>query len=176
MRPHNFYANMPPGRPPHHFPNQMSHQGFPQRPLPQMPPNFRPPNANASKGPGPNINASAGAGPNVNAPTGATPKGTSSKIDSFMDTANRFLATAQGFQPIIQQASPMLRNLPALWRLYKGFQSAPDPSNEPEPKPVERRQRSQSTYTERPSRNTDSTPPQPTRPSVPRIFQPPYDF
>jgi hypothetical protein len=47
----------------------------------------------------------------------------SSKIESFMDTCNRFLTTAQGFQPYIAQATPLFRNLPALWRLYKGFSS-----------------------------------------------------
>ncbi|MEL3961716.1 VrrA/YqfQ family protein [Lysinibacillus endophyticus] len=47
------------------------------------------------------------------------------KLDSFMNTANKWLATAQSFQPLIQQATPMLQNLPALWKLYKGFQSSP---------------------------------------------------
>ena len=46
-----------------------------------------------------------------------------SKIESFMETCNRLLATAQGFQPYITQATPLLRNLPAIWRLYKGFSS-----------------------------------------------------
>ena len=50
------------------------------------------------------------------------PKGTN-KIESFMETCNRFLATAQGFQPYIAQATPLIRNLPALWRLYRGFSS-----------------------------------------------------
>lgn len=52
----------------------------------------------------------------------AGPKGVS-KIESFMETCNRLLATAQGFQPYIAQATPLLRNLPAIWRLYKGFSS-----------------------------------------------------
>lgn len=160
MRPHNFYPNMPPGRPFHHFPNHMPHHGFPQHPFPQMPPNFQPPNSGAPRG---------------ILPKGVSPKGASTKLDSFMDTANRFLATAQGFQPLIQQASPMIRNLPALWRLYKGFQSAPNNSTEPEQ--VERQQYSQPAYRERTLRNADSTPQQQTtRPSVPRIFQPPHDF
>jgi hypothetical protein len=49
-------------------------------------------------------------------------KGTS-KIESFMETCNQLLATAQGFQPYIAQATPLIRNIPALWRLYKGFSS-----------------------------------------------------
>ncbi|WP_215490545.1 VrrA/YqfQ family protein [Ureibacillus sinduriensis] len=53
-------------------------------------------------------------------------------MQSFMDTANRFLATAQSFQPLVQQATPMFRNLPALWRLYKGFQGLPKASDSKE--------------------------------------------
>lgn len=52
------------------------------------------------------------------------PKATN-KIESFMETCNRLLATAQGFQPYIAQATPLIRNIPALWRLYRGFSSAP---------------------------------------------------
>ena len=48
-----------------------------------------------------------------------------SKIDGYMQTANRFLNTAQQFAPVVQQFAPMMRNLPAMWKLYKGFQSFP---------------------------------------------------
>lgn len=48
-----------------------------------------------------------------------------SKMDAYMQTANRFLNTAQQFAPVAQQFAPMMRNLPAMWRLYKGFQSMP---------------------------------------------------
>ena len=36
-----------------------------------------------------------------------------------------FLNTAQQFAPVVQQFAPMVQNLPAMWRLYKGFQSLP---------------------------------------------------
>ena len=42
-----------------------------------------------------------------------------------MQTANQFLNTAQQFAPMVQQFAPMVQNLPAMWRLYKGFQSLP---------------------------------------------------
>ncbi|WP_430541125.1 VrrA/YqfQ family protein [Sporosarcina thermotolerans] len=42
-----------------------------------------------------------------------------------MQTANRFLTTAQQYAPLVQQIAPMFQNLPAMWRLYKGFQSLP---------------------------------------------------
>ncbi|MBO0586519.1 VrrA/YqfQ family protein [Sporosarcina sp. E16_8] len=48
-----------------------------------------------------------------------------SKMESYMQTANQFLNTAQQFAPMVQQFAPMVQNLPAMWRLYKGFQSLP---------------------------------------------------
>lgn len=48
-----------------------------------------------------------------------------SRMEMYMQTANRFLNTAQQYAPLVQQFAPMFQNLPALWRLYKGFQSLP---------------------------------------------------
>lgn len=86
-----------------------------------------------------------------------------SKFDSYMQTADRFLTTAQQFAPLVQQFAPMISNLPAMWRLYKGFQSMPNqntptPTNQPQTAP--RQAQAQAPITE-------------PRPSVPRIFQPP---
>ncbi|WP_339250589.1 VrrA/YqfQ family protein [Sporosarcina sp. FSL W8-0480] len=47
------------------------------------------------------------------------------KMEAYMQTANRFLTTAQQYAPLVQQIAPMFQNLPAMWRLYKGFQSLP---------------------------------------------------
>ena len=55
---------------------------------------------------------------------GPAPQGTS-KMEAYMQTANRFLNTAQQFAPVVQQFAPMMQNLPAMWKLYKGFQSLP---------------------------------------------------
>lgn len=49
-----------------------------------------------------------------------------SKMDGYMQTANSFFNTAQQFAPVVQQFAPMVKNIPAMWRLYKGFQSMPD--------------------------------------------------
>jgi len=48
-----------------------------------------------------------------------------SKMEMYMQTANRFLNTAQQYAPLVQQIAPMFQNLPAMWKLYKGFQSLP---------------------------------------------------
>ncbi len=59
-------------------------------------------------------------------PQGFPPSGQGpSKIDGYMQTANRLINTAQQYAPVVNQFAPMMRNLPAMWRLYKGFQSIP---------------------------------------------------
>ena len=110
MRPQSFRNQMPPGRPFNQFQGPRGNFGGrpPRFPQPGMMP---PPGRGPAPGPGiPGIGPGGGASP---------------KLQSFMDTANRFLATAQSFQPLMQQATPMFRNLPALWKLYKGFQGLP---------------------------------------------------
>ena len=99
-------------------------------------------------------------------PQGFMPGQESSKIDGYMQTANRFLNTAQQFAPVVQQFAPMMRNLPAMWKLYKGFQSMPSATDATGPART-----SPSGIASAP-RNT-AMPPAP-GPSTPRIFQPPY--
>ncbi|WP_240315679.1 YqfQ family protein [Sporosarcina sp. PTS2304] len=83
-----------------------------------------------------------------------------SRADQYMQTANRFLNTAQQFAPIVQQVAPMLQNLPAMWRLYKGFQSIPDAPTPQTANPV---------AAGNPSRSIPSD-----QPAAPRIYQPPF--
>lgn len=68
-------------------------------------------------------------GPVGNSPGGPVPgqggQQSPSRMESYMQTANQFLNTAQQFAPMVQQFAPMVQNLPAMWRLYKGFQSLP---------------------------------------------------
>ena len=122
MRPQSFRPPMPPSHPFNNF--QGPRGGFGSRP-PQFPRQgmVPPPGRGLGHGPGPGP----GAGPGLGTALGAA--GTAPRLQSFMDTANRFLATAQSFQPLVQQATPMIRNLPALWRLYKGFQGLPKDQN-----------------------------------------------
>lgn len=163
MRQPHFYSNMPPQQPFHNFPNQMHHYGY-QAPRPY-------PGAMIPPGyPGPN----------------STPR-----LDSFMEAANKFISTYQSFQPLIAQATPMLRNLPALWKLYKGFQSIPnqgDQKHRPfnkrddrtfqrhdflESRPYQREDRYESKRKQNHeyyrSENKTGT-------SLPRIYQPPFHY
>ena len=94
-------------------------QGFGTNPIPGLPQNPGQPaqfNMPQSPFPGPGPDPSM-QGP----PTGQGP----SKIDGYMQTANSFLNTAQQFAPVVQQFAPMMKNIPAMWRLYKGFQAMP---------------------------------------------------
>jgi hypothetical protein len=106
--------------------------------------------------------AAAAAAPAAAAAAGAVPQ-----LDTFLAGANSLFTNAQKFTPYIQQAAPMFKNIPALWRMYKGFKQQPDLDD--------------STSIARPVRRENTSPPpqsQPitTRPSVPRIYQPPYNF
>lgn len=96
------------------------------------------------------------------------------KLEGFLAGANSLFNNAQKFTPYIQQAAPMFKNLPALWRLYKGFKDTPDPLESstvamPGERPSKEgpfRNRS-SRQTEEPVRTLTS------RPSVPKFFTPP---
>ncbi len=97
------------------------------------------------------------------------------RLDQFMNQAGQLVQSAQKYAPMIQQAQPMLKNLPALWRLYKGFQSTPAPEQEQ----GSRSSRTQQSF--EPSRTTTrssarsttrSTLNEETRPSLPKIYQP----
>jgi hypothetical protein len=83
------------------------------------------------------------------------------RMDSYLQTANRFLNTAQQFAPIVQQFAPMVQNLPAMWKLYKGFQSLPSTQN------AGTNTAGQVANARQSAANTS------TQPTAPRIFQPP---
>lgn len=103
-----------------------------------------------------------------------TPQGLS-KMDGYMQTANRFLNTAQQYAPVVQQFAPMMRNLPAMWKLYKGFQAMPPVGDAPSTATAATaglsNPRIQASSAPVPSRAPIPSPPS-SRPSVPRIFQP----
>lgn len=52
-------------------------------------------------------------------------------INSFLNNTQQVLKTAQQVGPMIQQYGPIVKNLPAMWKLYRGFKDLPD---EPEQK------------------------------------------
>lgn len=48
-----------------------------------------------------------------------------SKIGSFLQQANSLFNSAKTYTPYIQQAMPMVKNIPSLLKLYKGFSGLP---------------------------------------------------
>ena len=138
------------------FPNQMPQ--MPQGPqMPQMPQGPQIPQMPQMPGQLPIPQQAVGGAP---------------KLEGFLAGANSLFNNAQKFTPYIQQAAPMFKNLPALWRLYRGFKDTPDSDpleSSTVVAPVERRR----------SRSRQQTQQQSTpikdRPSVPMIFQPPFE-
>ncbi|WP_277587201.1 VrrA/YqfQ family protein [Psychrobacillus antarcticus] len=60
------------------------------------------------------------------APTGGFQQGQpASKTMGYLQTADKFLNTAQQLTPMVRQFAPMIQNVPALLKLYRGFQSVP---------------------------------------------------
>ncbi|XJZ26253.1 VrrA/YqfQ family protein [Bacillota bacterium Lsc_1132] len=45
-------------------------------------------------------------------------------ISGFLNNTQQVLKTAQTFGPMIQQYGPIVKNLPAMWKLYRGFKNA----------------------------------------------------
>ncbi|MET4560450.1 VrrA/YqfQ family protein [Lysinibacillus parviboronicapiens] len=100
-----------------------------------------------------------------------------SKIGSFLQSANSLFNSAKTYTPYIQQAMPMVKNIPSLLKLYKGFQGLPATGAVAGAGAVAAEAAaSDSVSTSRSRRssqqNTPLTPREPL-PSKPRIFQPP---
>jgi len=93
-----------------------------------------------------------------------------SKVGSFLQQANSLFNTAKTYTPYIQQAMPMVKNIPSLLKLYKGFQGLPSSGGGAAEAAGSD---SKAAGSRRSSRQSASfTPPEPL-PSKPRIFQPP---
>lgn len=97
------------------------------------------------------------------------------QLDQLVNGANSLYNTAQKFMPIVQQARPMFNNLPALWKLYKGFKGLPDQDDSNDERRNDRYE-SKSDYYESSSdkyiKNHKKAEPLVTKPSVPKIYQP----
>jgi len=52
-----------------------------------------------------------------------------SSINGFLSNTQKILNTAQQVGPMVQQYGPIVKNLPSLWRLYRGLKDAPEFSN-----------------------------------------------
>ncbi|MED4038027.1 VrrA/YqfQ family protein [Niallia taxi] len=55
-------------------------------------------------------------------------------INGFLANSQKFLSTASQVGPMISQYGPMVRNIPAMWKLYKGLSSSSSDSTENEAK------------------------------------------
>lgn len=104
------------------------------------------------------------------------PVSPTSKVDSFLQSADKLFSTAQSYTPYIKQAAPMVKNIPSLYRMYKGFQGLPDAnSNTTNSNTKQREPRRPVDFGGRrqdpPPQRIDLTP----KPSMPRIFQPPFE-
>lgn len=51
-------------------------------------------------------------------------------INGFLSNTQRVLKTAQQVGPMIQQYGPMIKNIPAMWKLYRGMKDMPDQEDE----------------------------------------------
>lgn len=181
----NYPFQMYPGpmRMPMQMPMQMPFQMPMQMQMPMSPQSFLPPGGfpfqpripaglqmasglGAMGGQIPGASAAAAAGAAMQPP---------SKIASFLQSADSLFNSAKTYTPYIQQAMPMMKNIPSLFKLYKGFQGLPDAGASAGAAAVA----AAATSTDRPrssqrssSQNIAAIPREPV-PSKPRIFQPP---
>jgi hypothetical protein len=58
-------------------------------------------------------------------------------LNGFLSNTQKVLNTAQQFGPMIQQYGPLVRNLPSMWKLYKGLKDLPDADEQSEQEPQE---------------------------------------
>nr|WP_305367690.1 VrrA/YqfQ family protein [Bacillus sp. V3B] len=79
-------------------------------------------------GAGQSMNATRAFGPQNAASGGSLLKTLTnpSSINGFLTNTQKVLTTAQQMGPMIQQYGPIVKNLPAMWKLYRGFKDAPD--------------------------------------------------
>lgn len=52
-------------------------------------------------------------------------------LNTFLANTQNVLNTAQQFGPLIEQYGPLFRNLPAMWKLYRGLKNTGDDKAEP---------------------------------------------
>ncbi|WP_210365959.1 VrrA/YqfQ family protein [Bacillus sp. REN3] len=62
-------------------------------------------------------------------------------INGFLNNTQQVLKTAQQISPMVQQYGPLVRNLPSMWKLYKGLKDLPDADENNEEKPAAENER-----------------------------------
>lgn len=58
-------------------------------------------------------------------------------INSFLTNTQKVLSTAQQVGPLVNQYGPIVKNLPMMWKLYRGLKDAPDFNENQEPSSVD---------------------------------------
>ena len=100
-------------------------------------------------------------------------------INGFLNNTQQVLKTAQQFGPMIQQYGPLVRNLPSMWKLYKGLKDLPDAEEQseqetPEPQTKSKKSVKSTHHTISTDSEVDkSTPPKKPGPkgtSTPKLF------
>ncbi|MEH7074069.1 VrrA/YqfQ family protein [Neobacillus drentensis] len=66
-------------------------------------------------------------------------------LTNMLNNTQQVLKTAQSIGPMVQQYGPMIKNLPAMWKIYKGFKNATKNTDEA---PEENSQLTESASTE----------------------------
>ncbi|WP_313891870.1 VrrA/YqfQ family protein [Psychrobacillus sp.] len=91
---------------------------------------------------------------------------------SYLQTADKFLNTAQQITPMVRQYAPMFQNVPALWKLYRGFSAIPNAATSVAPAVAA--SATTTTAAAAPSVASTAAATVTTGLSLPRIFQPPF--
>lgn len=58
-------------------------------------------------------------------------------VNGFLSNTQNFLKAAQSVGPMVQQYGPLVRNLPAMWKIYRGFKNADTNDDNDESKSTE---------------------------------------
>lgn len=87
-----------------------------------------------------------------------------SAINGFLNNTQHVLKTAQSIGPMIQQYGPLVRNLPAMWKIYRGFKDATSESEAAEtsseqPKEDEKEEKEKGEKESRPKNDTKNKKP-----------------
>lgn len=61
-------------------------------------------------------------------------------INGFLSNTQKVLNTAQQVGPMVQQYGPLIKNIPAMWKLYRGLKNGDD-----EPAPVDEKPKKETT-------------------------------
>lgn len=100
-------------------------------------------------------------------------------INGFLSNTQKVLSTAQQYGPMVQQYGPMLKNIPAMWKLYRGIKDSSDEDttedvteNKDRPTSIKRKVKEKSNNTEIQIEQTASQPTKrkETGSSVPKLY------